>query len=100
LAIRQGDWVLIDARTGEDNNRKGEPDWFKQERGYQPHTFPGELYNLREDLAERHNYYGEKPEIVARLKALLEKYRADGRSTPGAPQSNDAPAQARNSPRD
>ena len=28
------------------------------------------------------------PEIVARLTKLLEKYVADGRSTPGAPQKN------------
>ena len=30
----------------------------------------------------------EHPEIVERLTKLLEKYVADGRSTPGAPQSN------------
>ena len=28
--------------------------------------------------------------VVARLTALLEKYVADGRSTPGEPQENDA----------
>jgi len=79
LAIRQGNWVFIDARTGDANK---EPQWFKQERGYQPHNFPGELYNLKEDLAERRNRYGEHPEIVERLKTLLEKYKAEGRSTP------------------
>ncbi len=79
LALRQGDWILIDARSGDGNH---EPDWFKQERGYQANTFPGELYNLRDDLAERHNLYGEKPELVKSLKALLEKYKDEGRSTP------------------
>jgi arylsulfatase A len=92
LAIRQGDWVLIDAPSGEDNRQRGEPDWFKKERGYEPDDFPGELYNLREDLAERHNDYGEQPELVARLKAMLEKIKAEGRSTPGPPQPNDPPA--------
>ena len=79
LAIRQGNWVLIDGKTGDANK---EPPWFRQERGYTPHPFPGELYNLTEDLAERHNRYGEQPETVARLKALLETYKSRGRSAP------------------
>ncbi len=89
LAVRQGSWVFIDAKTGDANK---EPDWFKQERGYDsaPNPFPGVLYDLSADPAERRNLYGEHPEIVVRLKALLEKYKADGRSTPGLPQKNDA----------
>ena len=83
FAIRQGAWVLIDAPTGDDNGNRGEPDWFKQERGYTPNTAAGELYDLRDDLSQRHNLYGRSPRSSARLKALLEKYKADGRSTPG-----------------
>jgi arylsulfatase A-like enzyme len=79
FAIRQGDWVFIDAPTGDDNK---EPDWFKEERGYKPHNFSGELYDLTQDLSERRNLYAEHPEIVQRLKALLEKYKAEGRSAP------------------
>jgi arylsulfatase A-like enzyme len=86
FAIRQGDWVFIDASTGDGNGRRGEPEWFKQERGYTPNPFPGELYNLTDDLSQRKNLYGEKPEVVARLKSLLEEYQAEGRSTPGRPQ--------------
>ncbi len=82
FAIRQGDWVLIDAPTGSGNGARGEPAWFKQEGGYQTNTAAGELYNLRSDLPQRANLYAQKPEIVGRLKALLEKYKADGRSTP------------------
>jgi arylsulfatase A-like enzyme len=89
FAIRKGDWVFIDAPTGDDNRGRGEPQWLKDERGYTKHDQPGELFNLRDDLAERHNYYAEKPELVRELKTLLEKYKADGRSTPGAPQPND-----------
>jgi arylsulfatase A-like enzyme len=92
FAIRQGEWVLIDAATGDDNR---EPTWFKEQRGYLPNPFPGELYNLHEDLVERHNAYGEKPDIVLRLKTMLEKYKSDGRSTPGVPQHNDAAARLR-----
>jgi arylsulfatase A len=91
FAIRQGDWVLIDARSGNSNggrNRPGEPAWFKEERGYTKNEFPGELYNLRGDLTQRRNLYGENPEVVQRLKALLEKYQAQGRSTPGPPMKN------------
>jgi arylsulfatase A-like enzyme len=89
FAIRKGDWVLIDAPSGDDNGAKGEPQWFKDERGYTQHDQPGELFNVRDDLAERHNYFAERPELVAELKALLEKYKRDGRSTPGTPQTND-----------
>jgi len=86
LAIRKGDWVLIDFPTGDDNK---EPEWFKKERGYQPHSQPGELYDLRQDLSERRNLYGERPDKVRELKELLEQYKREGRSTPGAPQKND-----------
>ena len=91
FAIRQGEWVLIDAPSGDGNGNRthaGEPDWFKQERGYTTNLFLGELYNLRDDLAQRRNRYGDKPEVVQRLKALLEKYKAAGRSTPGPPIKN------------
>ena len=91
FAIRKGDWVLIDAPTGDDNGARGEPQWLKDERGYTKHDHPGELFNVRDDLGERHNYFAEKPELVRELKALLEKYKADGRSTPGAKQQNDVP---------
>jgi arylsulfatase A-like enzyme len=87
LAIRQGDWVLINAPTGEGNGPRGEPGWFKQERGYATtNQFAGELYNLREDPAQGRNLYGEHPERVQRLKALLARYQAEGRSTPGPAQ--------------
>ena len=79
FAIRQANWILIDAPSGDDNE---EPEWFRKERGYSPHTQPGELYDLRTDPQERRNLYSERPEIVSRLKALLEKYKRDGRSTP------------------
>jgi len=88
FAIRKGDWVLIDSPAGNDNK---EPDWFKQERGYQPHNQPCELYDLRQDIAERRNLCAERPEKVDELKGILERYKRDGRSTPGPPQKNDVP---------
>lgn len=67
LAIRQGTWKLVFLKNG-----------------------TRELYNLQTDLSEKTNIAGANPEVVARLTALMQKYIADGRSTPGAPQKNDA----------
>ncbi len=89
FAIRKGDWVLIDAPSGDDNGGNGEPAWLKKERSYEPHSMPGELFNLREDLEQRDNRYEERPEVVQELKTLLERYKSDGRSTPGGKQKND-----------
>ncbi|MEI7732586.1 MAG: arylsulfatase [Verrucomicrobiota bacterium] len=89
FALRKGDWVFIDAPTGDDNRAVGEPQWFKDERGYTKHNLPGELFNVHDDVSERRNQFAEHPEVVRELKELLEKYKRDGRSTPGAPQKND-----------
>jgi arylsulfatase A len=78
FAMRQDDWVFIDAPSGDDNN---EPEWFKTERGYTPHEHPGELFNLRDDLTERRNLYGERPQIVRELSQTLEHIKHAG-STP------------------
>ncbi len=93
FAIRQGDWVLIDAPSGDDNGANGEPMWLKNEREYSAHAYAGELFNLKDDLAQRHNLYADQPERVSELRDLLKKYIENGRSTPGAPQSNDVEIQ-------
>jgi arylsulfatase A len=92
FAIRQGDWVLIDSPTGDDNGaKKGEPPWLKHTRGYTRHDLPGELFNLRADPSQSRNQFAERPALVRKLKELLEKYKRDGRSTPGVVQMNDVP---------
>ncbi len=53
-----------------------------------PNLPPIQLYDLATDLGETKNVQAAHPEVVARLRTLLEKYAADGRSTPGAPQPN------------
>lgn len=45
-----------------------------------PGEAQGQLYNLKDDPEEKNNLWLQKPEVVARLTALLEKYKADGRS--------------------
>ncbi len=97
FAIRKGDWLLIDAPTGDDNK---EPDWFKKERGYEAHNQPGELYRLDQDIAERKNLYADHLDKVREMKALLEKHKKDGRSTPGSQQKNDLPGRTSADPVD
>jgi arylsulfatase A-like enzyme len=52
-----------------------------------------QLYDLAADPAETRNVHAENPAVVARLRALLERYVADGRSTPGPKQANDVAVQ-------
>jgi arylsulfatase A-like enzyme len=77
LAIQEGPWKLIVGQGGGGyyprNLEAYAPD---------PSAPPGQLYNLADDLGETKNRYTERPEIVARLTALLEKCRKDGRSRP------------------
>lgn len=54
-----------------------------------------QLYDLAADIAESKNVYAQNPEIVARMTKAMEEIIANGRSTPGAKQSNDAPIQIR-----
>jgi arylsulfatase A-like enzyme len=89
FAIRKGDWVLILAPIGDDNGKKGEPAWFRTDRGYSPHTEAGELFNLATDPAQRNNRYAAEPEKVKELTALMGRYVTEGRSTPGLKQAND-----------
>ena len=52
---------------------------------------PVQLYNMEQGVGEQKNLQAEQPEVVERLTRLLEKYVAEGRSTAGAPQTNDVP---------
>ena len=74
-ALRHGDWVLVDAKSGSVTKV---PAWFDEANGYAKNTQPGELYNLKDDVAEKKNLYSEMPEKVAELKALLAKVREKG----------------------
>lgn len=95
FSIRQANWKLelcpdsggwSDPRPGGGGKGKG-----KGKKGPAtpaPALAPLQLYDLSQDIAEKTNVQAEHPEIVERLSKLLEKYVADGRSTPGAPQKN------------
>ena len=79
-AIRHGDWLLIDTRTGYVSG--ADKEW-EARHGYKSSgTSPGELYNLKTDLSQKHNVAAEHPDKVAELKALLKKIREQGHSAP------------------
>ena len=71
-AIRQGDWLLIDAKSG---GVSAVPKWYNEAQGYEPNTNAGELYNLKDDPSEKRNLFADKPEIVADLKKRLADIR-------------------------
>jgi arylsulfatase A len=69
-AIRSGDYVLIDDKSG---GLSSVPSWFDEANGYSINTNPGELYNLKTDLSQKKNLYAEEPERVKELQALLKQ---------------------------
>ena len=79
-AIRDGDWLLVDAKTGA--ARKAPPAWNKKHHQAPDDGLPVELYNLKDDISQRHNLAAEHPEKVTQLQALLKKIRDQGHSAP------------------
>ncbi len=85
FAIRQGKWKLeLCADSGGWTSPKPGS---KEAKGLPTN----QLYDLSTDKGETKNLQAEHPEVVARLTRLLEHFIADGRSTPGPKQANDAP---------
>jgi arylsulfatase A-like enzyme len=76
FAIQEGPWKFI-AGQGGGGHYQGEE--AEPPAATDP---PGQLYNLADDIGEAKNLYAEKPEIVARLSAMLEEIKNDGRSRP------------------
>ncbi len=87
FAIRQGNWklALTSSSGGWSAPRPGTPAAAKLPAA--------QLYDLSADPGETNNLQARHPEIVDRLTKLLEKYVADGRSTPGPVQSNTWPVE-------
>jgi arylsulfatase A-like enzyme len=82
FAIREGSWklALCPGSGGWSAPRPGRDD---------ASALPlVQLFDLAHDIGEQQNVQDEHPEVVARLRALLEQYVTDGRSTPGKPQQN------------
>ncbi len=83
FAIRQGPWKLaVCPDSGgwsfpRPNNKEASKDLPRRQ-----------LFNLQAEIDEQTNLEADQSELIDRLQALLEKYVAEGRSTPGAPQKN------------
>ncbi len=71
-AVRKGDWVLIDFKTG---GVSAVPAWFDEQNGYAANAEAGELYNLKEDLSQKKNLYGSMPDKVRELQEELARIR-------------------------
>ena len=74
-ALRHENWVFIANKTGAHSKV---PAWFDEENGCAKNDQPGELYDLRTDLAQKRNLYAELPDKVKELTALLAQIRAKG----------------------
>ena len=75
MMIRSGDWKLIN-QLGSGGFSK--PSSIKPKPG----DPAGQLYNLRNDLAETNNLYLKHPEIVARLEAEMQRIKAGTQTRP------------------
>lgn len=83
FAIREGPWKL---EIAPGSGGWGAPNDFAAKAAGLPDI---QLYDLAVDAAETRNVQAEHPEIVSRLRDLLEKTISDGRSTPGPSIAND-----------
>ncbi len=79
-AIRHHDWLLIDHPTGTD--RQPPEAWMKK-HNVPPYTgLKVGLYNLKEDLGQRHNLAEKHPEKVTELQNLLREIRNENHTAP------------------
>jgi arylsulfatase A len=85
FALRQGKWKLVLC--------SGSGGWSEPRPGSAAalELPPVQLYDLSRDIGERVNVQARHPAVVAQMTKLLEKYVADGRSTPGKRQQNTGP---------
>ncbi|MEM7314670.1 MAG: sulfatase-like hydrolase/transferase, partial [Planctomycetota bacterium] len=81
FAIRQGDWVLIDAKNGYMSGRN--KPW-EARRGFPENDDDpqGQLFNLAEDLGQRNNVIDEHPAKAKELRSLLTRLKNQGHSAP------------------
>ena len=81
FALRQGDWVLIDAPSG---SAKKESKSYLQRFGLEAYGkgHPGLLFNLKNDPRQSTNLYAKHPEKVKAMRALLKRYLAGERCAP------------------
>ena len=79
-AMRQGDWVLVAAKSGYHSKRNNA--WEKKNNYPADSASEYELYNIKDDIGQRHNLAGKHPEKVRNLQALLTQIQQQGHSAP------------------
>jgi arylsulfatase A len=79
-AIRSGDWLLIDAKSG--YLSKVQPGWLDRHGYPADDQGPVELYDLSSDVGQRHNVADQHPEVVERLRMTLHQIKDQGFSAP------------------
>lgn len=70
-AFRDGDWLLINTPASQ-----ASPEWRKKHGYPDDAKQPVGLFNLKEDIGQRHNLAAEQPERVKEMRGLLEQVRA------------------------
>lgn len=80
LSIRQGRWKLLDHKGSGGNNYQRNNRLRQFLLPEAAPDAPGQLYDLDADPGETTNLYEKHPQVVARLKKLLEETKASGRS--------------------
>ena len=83
FAIRKGEWKMIFCPGSGGFSEIT----FEQARMNGMAKF--QLYNIKDDVGEKRNLYGTRPDVEAELTSILQTYIDDGRSTPGEKQKND-----------
>jgi len=81
-ALRENDWVLIDAPNGYENPPRRYEPWLKRHGYPLPDERPFELYNVKKDPGQRHNVAAEFPDRVAEMQQKLKDLRASKHSAP------------------
>jgi arylsulfatase A-like enzyme len=92
FSIRQGSWKLA---LCPDSGGWSAPRPGRDDASRMPNV---QLFDMSTDVAEQNNLAPNHPDVVSRLTDLLARYVAQGRSTPGSPQSNAVTVDIRRAP--
>ena len=78
FAVRMGPWKAV---FGTGSGGFSEPGRYTPAEG-EPE---GQLFNMADDIRETNNLWNSRPDIVDRLKGILDRYQKQGRSRPIQP---------------
>ncbi len=88
FGVREGKWKLCLCA--------GSGGWSAPRPGKDEAGLPAvQLFDLEKDIGEKSNLQDKNADVVERMTKQLERWVADGRSTPGKPQKNTTPVVVR-----